>query len=62
MDAASPSERPVTLVIKPIESRLMILIMFLIVNAFLFGSYNYFNCTSRAGINLTTGAGKAVAA
>jgi len=62
MEAANPSERPVTLVARPKESRLMILNMFLRVNVFLFRSYNNFTGTSRAGINLTSCAGKAIAA
>ncbi len=49
------------LVSKLKESRLMILNLFLRVNAFLFWLYYNFYCTSRANIDLTSGTGKTVA-
>ena len=62
MEAASPRDRPVIFVIRVKESRLMIWNTFLRVKGLVFWFYYQLGGTLRTGINLTTLAGKAVAA
>jgi hypothetical protein len=62
MEAASPRESPVMLVIRETGSRLMIRKMFIRVIFLSFGFYDQFCGTLRTGIDLTTGTDKAIAA
>ena len=62
MEAASPRERPVILVTNETGSRLMIRNRFVRVTLAVFGFHYQFSGTLRTGINLTAGAGKAIAA
>ena len=62
MEAASPSERPVMLVTRETGSRLTIRKMFVRVIFASFCFYNQFGGTLRTDIDLTTCAGKAIAA
>ena len=62
MEAASPRERPVMLVIRETGSRLMIRKMFVRVIFTSFCFHNQLGGTLRTGINLATSTGKTIAA